>query len=87
MRQNIQIKLLSSGSTNDTSTITNYVTNLDIPTGSTVSDVKNICKSNISGSDKFEVIEEILWLGSKKTKDDDLFKFKSGYEYNIFIKK
>ena len=83
MRQNIQIKVLSSGSTN---ALTNYVTNLDIPKDSKISEVKGLCKSNIPGSNSFEVVDEIIWFGSKKTNDNDIFMFKSGYEYNLFVK-
>ena len=92
MKQNIQIKILQqsgslSGITNYSTVISNYVTNLEIPSGSTISEVKTICKSNISGSDGFTVLEEVMWFGSNKSKDDDVFKYRSGYEYNIFIKK
>lgn len=92
MKQNIQIKILQqsgslSGITNSQIVLSNYVTNLEIPSGSTISEVKTICKSNISGSETFNVLDEIIWFGSNKTKDTDIFKFRSGYEYNILIEK
>ena len=83
MRQNIQVKIIySSGDT-----ISNYVSNFNLPEPAICSDVKNIIKSQISGSDAFTIEREVLYFGNKKLKDEDIVPKYPGAEYNIFIKK
>lgn len=83
MKKSIQIKILTKGGD---STITNYVTVIDLEPSKTTSEQKQIIKSTISSVNNFHVENEILWLGNRELKDTEIVPLKTGLEYNLIVK-
>ena len=65
--------------------ISQYATQFDALSGTTVLELKTNIKSTITNS--FEVVKETLWDGQKELKDVDLLPKSSYLEYIMVVKK
>ena len=83
MRHSVQIKVIIE---KGEKLLRNYSTLVEMPDGVTTSNFKSNIKNNLISLERFEEVKQILWLGNKELKDDEVVPFKSGLEYNLIIK-
>jgi len=69
---------------NPKTNITQYATQFDVLSGTTVLELKTEIKATIASS--FDIVKETLWDGQKELKDADLLPKSSNLDYILTVK-
>ena len=83
MKHSIQIKVILE---KNESVLRNYSTLVDTPENISSIDFKTNIKNSLSHLERFQEVKQVLWLGNKELKDDEIVPQKSGLEYNLILK-
>ena len=80
MRKTIRIQIKNQKTK---SVLTDYSTDFEITTGTTVSEMKTIIKNSINNS--FNIVKESLWNNSKELEDSNLLPKTNNLDYYMEI--